>query len=91
MTTLPAVIFIGAVKDAGAARVTAVTPYLCYARKDGALSERSGDHAYIAACSRASVPMRGCARSSTSGGVRECISLPHRRADIDAAVRRLRD
>jgi ribose-phosphate pyrophosphokinase len=26
--------FIGAVKDAGAARVTAVTPYLCYARKD---------------------------------------------------------
>ena len=26
--------FIGAVKDAGAARVTAITPYLCYARKD---------------------------------------------------------
>jgi len=26
--------FIGALKDAGAARVTAVTPYLCYARKD---------------------------------------------------------
>jgi ribose-phosphate pyrophosphokinase len=26
--------FIGAVKDAGAARVTAVTPYQCYARKD---------------------------------------------------------
>ena len=26
--------FIGACKDAGAARVTAVTPYLCYARKD---------------------------------------------------------
>ncbi len=26
--------FIGAVKDAGAARVTAVTPYLAYARKD---------------------------------------------------------
>ncbi len=26
--------FIGAVKDAGAARATAVTPYLCYARKD---------------------------------------------------------
>ncbi len=26
--------FIGAVKDAGAGRVTAVTPYLCYARKD---------------------------------------------------------
>jgi ribose-phosphate pyrophosphokinase len=26
--------FIGAVKDAGAARVTAVVPYLCYARKD---------------------------------------------------------
>ena len=26
--------FIGAVKNAGAARVTAVTPYLCYARKD---------------------------------------------------------
>ena len=26
--------FIGSVKDAGAARVTAVTPYLCYARKD---------------------------------------------------------
>lgn len=25
---------IGALKDAGAARVTAVTPYLCYARKD---------------------------------------------------------
>lgn len=26
--------FIGALKDAGAARVTAVIPYLCYARKD---------------------------------------------------------
>jgi ribose-phosphate pyrophosphokinase len=26
--------FIGAIKDAGAARVTAVSPYLCYARKD---------------------------------------------------------
>ena len=26
--------FIGALKDAGAARVMAVTPYLCYARKD---------------------------------------------------------
>jgi ribose-phosphate pyrophosphokinase len=26
--------FIGAIKDAGAARVTAVVPYLCYARKD---------------------------------------------------------
>lgn len=26
--------FIGAIKDAGAARVTAVTPYLCYGRKD---------------------------------------------------------
>lgn len=26
--------FIGAVKDAGAARVTAIVPYLCYARKD---------------------------------------------------------
>jgi len=26
--------FIGAVKDAGASRVTAIAPYLCYARKD---------------------------------------------------------
>jgi ribose-phosphate pyrophosphokinase len=26
--------FVGALKDAGAERVTAVTPYLCYARKD---------------------------------------------------------
>jgi ribose-phosphate pyrophosphokinase len=26
--------FIGAIKDAGAARVTAMVPYLCYARKD---------------------------------------------------------
>src|SRR5512137_964379 len=26
--------FVGALKDAGAARVTVVTPYLCYARKD---------------------------------------------------------
>lgn len=26
--------FVGALKDAGALRVTAVTPYLCYARKD---------------------------------------------------------
>lgn len=26
--------FVGALKDAGAGRVTAVTPYLCYARKD---------------------------------------------------------
>jgi len=26
--------FVGAIKDAGAARVTAVMPYLCYARKD---------------------------------------------------------
>ena len=27
-------LFVGALKDAGAARVTAVAPYLCYARKD---------------------------------------------------------
>ncbi|MGJ4930472.1 ribose-phosphate diphosphokinase [Bradyrhizobium sp. HKCCYLS2038] len=27
-------LFIGALKDAGAARITAITPYLCYARKD---------------------------------------------------------
>ena len=26
--------FVGALKDAGAARITALTPYLCYARKD---------------------------------------------------------
>src|SRR5512145_538794 len=26
--------FLGALKDAGASRVTAVVPYLCYARKD---------------------------------------------------------
>ena len=26
--------FVGALKDAGAARVTVVVPYLCYARKD---------------------------------------------------------
>ena len=26
--------FLGALKDAGAARVTVVAPYLCYARKD---------------------------------------------------------
>ena len=26
--------FVGALKDAGAARVTAISPYLCYARKD---------------------------------------------------------
>jgi ribose-phosphate pyrophosphokinase len=30
---LPAAV-ISALKDAGASRVTAVTPYLCYARKD---------------------------------------------------------
>lgn len=28
------IFFIGAIKDAGAARITAVVPYLCYARKD---------------------------------------------------------
>jgi len=33
--------FIGALKDAGAARVTAVVPYLCYARKDGARRQRA--------------------------------------------------
>lgn len=27
-------LFLGAVRDGGAARITAVTPYLCYARKD---------------------------------------------------------
>ena len=33
--------FCGALRDAGAASVTAVTPYLCYARKDRAPSPRS--------------------------------------------------
>jgi ribose-phosphate pyrophosphokinase len=28
------IFFIGAIKDAGAARITAIAPYLCYARKD---------------------------------------------------------
>jgi ribose-phosphate pyrophosphokinase len=32
--------FIGALKDAGAARVTACLPYLCYARKDRRTQER---------------------------------------------------
>ena len=33
--------FIGALKDAGAARVTAVTPYLCYARARTAAPRRA--------------------------------------------------
>jgi ribose-phosphate pyrophosphokinase len=32
--------FVGAVRDAGAARVTAVVPYLCYARKDARTKPR---------------------------------------------------
>lgn len=54
--------FVGALKDAGAARVTAVAPYLCYARKDrrtkpfdpvttryvGALFEAVGTDALVA-------------------------------------------
>lgn len=31
---MPAVIFSGSIRDAAAERVTAVVPYLCYARKD---------------------------------------------------------
>lgn len=32
--------FIGALRDAGAGRVTAIAPYLCYARKDGRTKPR---------------------------------------------------
>jgi len=42
--------FIGALKDAGAARVTAAVPYLCYARKDR--RTKANDHVtsrYVAA------------------------------------------
>ena len=45
--------FVGALKDAGAARVTVVVPYLCYARKDR--RTKPNDHrdaAGIAPCSR---------------------------------------
>ena len=36
--------FIGALKDAGAERVTAVVPYLCYARKDRRTQAARPDH-----------------------------------------------
>ena len=42
--------FIGAVKDAGAARVTAVVPYLAYARKDRQTKERDPVTTRYVAC-----------------------------------------
>ena len=43
--------FIGALKDAGAARVTALTPYLCYARKDRRTKPNDPvTTRYVAAC-----------------------------------------
>jgi len=44
--------FLGALKDAAAGRVTAVAPYLCYARKD----RRSKAHDPVCATLSASVP-----------------------------------
>ena len=49
--------FIGAVKDAGAQRVTAVIPYLGYARKDRRRSIKSTIR--IASCTRSSAPEFG--------------------------------
>ena len=50
--------FIGALKDAGAARVTAVTPYLCYARKDRRTKPNDPvTTRYVAALFEASAPI----------------------------------
>ena len=57
--------FIGALRDAGAARVTAVTPYLCYARKDRRTKPlRSGRDALCRAIARER--RRGCASSRST-------------------------
>jgi ribose-phosphate pyrophosphokinase len=49
--------FIGALKDAGAARVIAIVPYLCYARKD----RRTKPHDPVTSASRpvAGTPSEG--------------------------------
>jgi ribose-phosphate pyrophosphokinase len=51
--------FVGALKDAGAARVTTVTPYLCYARKDRRTKAQDPiTIRYLAALLRPSASMR---------------------------------
>ncbi len=78
--------FIGALKDAAAARVTAVVPYLAYARKDRKTKSRRPGHDALRR-----EPVRGRrhrlrrhARRAQSRGVRECVPLPHREPRGDA-------
>ena len=81
--------FIGALKDAGANRVTGVVPYLCYARKDrrtkslDPVTTRYVEH------------VRGCRNrrdryfgSPQPRGFRECFSLPDHCADRGPNFRR---
>ena len=56
--------FIGALKDAGAARVTAIVPYLCYARKDRRTKSRDVDYV------RGKYAEKLCVVSPDPGGVK---------------------
>ena len=80
--------FIGALKDAGAERVTAVTPYLCYARKDRRTQPRDPiTTKYVAGLFEA---MRGGSghhlRRSQPRGFRECVPLSRDQSRSDPAL-----
>ena len=82
--------FIGALKDAGAARVTAVVPYLCYSRKDR--RTKTSDPVttrYVATlfdAIGADVVVHD--RSPQRCGLRECVPASRDRANRRAAVDR---
>ena len=72
--------FLGALKDASAGRLTAIVPYLAYARKDRKIKvARSGDHALRrdAVRSRRDRLCRDAGRAQ-SGRLSKRVSLSHR-------------
>jgi ribose-phosphate pyrophosphokinase len=85
--------FIGALKDAGAARVTAVVPYLCYARKDRRTKPNDPVTTRYMAALFESVGTDCIVTLEVhkSGGLRKRLSVPDDHADGNAAFCRLRE
>ncbi len=82
--------FLGALRDAGAARVTAVAPYLCYARKDRRSKPRDPvSTRYVAALLGVNVNAHAKTQTIGIGGKQTVYFVPVVRLKIGTAEREI--